>query len=179
LSWAQSDFSSLQQLLPSGQQSSLLAPASGTQSTSPLATAVSQLTQDLKAGNLTAAQSDLSNVQQNLQQAGPQSGTPHDHHHHHHSDADSGRSSNQQNPISHSSANWDRTSSPATSSPHNRPTPRCSKTFHASALRLHREKSPLTLFAAIQRHFHSSGLRISCLSPSPKPPPPISNLFSE
>ena len=41
LSQAQSDFSSLQQLLPSGQQSSLLTPASGTQSGSPLGTAVS------------------------------------------------------------------------------------------------------------------------------------------
>jgi len=101
LSQAQSDFASLQQLLPGGQQSSLLTPASGAQSSNPLATAVSQLAQDLKSGNLTAAQSDFATVQQNLQQAGPQAGAAHGHHHHHHqSDGDSGQSSGQQNPIS-------------------------------------------------------------------------------
>jgi len=100
LSQAQSDFTSLQQLLPSGQQSSLLAPASGAQSSNPLAAAVSQLAQDLKSGNLTAAQSDLATVQQHLQQAGPQSGAAHGHHHHHHSDADSSQSSGQPNSIS-------------------------------------------------------------------------------
>ena len=101
LSQAQSNFASLQQLLPGGQQSSLLTPASGAQSSNPLATAVSQLAQDLKSGNLTAAQSDFATVQQNLQQAGPQAGAAHGHHHHHHqSDGDSGQSSGQQNPIS-------------------------------------------------------------------------------
>jgi hypothetical protein len=101
LSQAQSDFSSLQQLLPGGQQSSLLAPASSTQSSNPLATAVSQLAQDLKSGNLTAAQSDFATVQQDLQQAGPQLGAAHGHHHHHHqSDGGSGQSSGQQSPIS-------------------------------------------------------------------------------
>ena len=77
LSQAQSDFASLQQLLPSRQQSSLLAPASSTQSSNPLATAVSQLAQDLKSGNLTAARSDFATVQQDLQQAGPQLGAGH------------------------------------------------------------------------------------------------------
>jgi outer membrane protein assembly factor BamD (BamD/ComL family) len=101
LSQAQSDFASLQQLLPGGQQSSQLTPVSSAQSNNPLATAVSQLAQDLKSGNLTAAQSDFATVQQNLQQAGPQAGTAHGHHHHHHqSDGDSGQSSGQQNPIS-------------------------------------------------------------------------------
>ena len=101
LSQAQSDFASLQQLLPGGPQSSQLTPASGAQSSNPLATAVSQLAQDLKSGNLTAAQSDFATVQQNLQQAGPQAGAAHGHHHHHHqSDGDSGQSSGQQNPIS-------------------------------------------------------------------------------
>jgi len=101
LSQAQSDFASLQQLLPGGQQSSLLTPVSSAQSSNPLATAVSQLAQDLKSGNLTAAQSDFATVQQNLQQAGPQAGAAHGHHHHHHqSDGDSGQSSGQQNPIS-------------------------------------------------------------------------------
>ena len=100
LSQAQSDFTSLQQLLPSGQQNSLLAPASGAQSSNPLAIAVSQLAQDLKSGNLTAAQSDFATVQQDLQQVGQQSGAAHGHHHHHHSDADSGQSSSQPNSIS-------------------------------------------------------------------------------
>src|SRR5882757_8945857 len=74
LSQAQSDFASLQQLLPGGQQNALLTPASGAQSSNPLATAVSQLAQDLKSGNLTAAQSDFATVRQDLQQAGPQLG---------------------------------------------------------------------------------------------------------
>jgi len=105
LSQAQSDFASLQQLLPGGQQSSQLTPVSSAQSNNPLATAVSQLAQDLKSGNLTAAQSDFATVQQNLQQAGPQAGAAHGHHHHHHqSDGDSGQSSGQSsgqpNPIS-------------------------------------------------------------------------------
>jgi outer membrane protein assembly factor BamD (BamD/ComL family) len=100
LSQAQSDFASLQQLLPSGQQSSLLAPTSGAQSSNPLATAVSQLAQDLKSGNLTAAQSDFATVQQDLQKAGPQLGAAHGHHRHHHSESESGQSSGQQNPIS-------------------------------------------------------------------------------
>src|SRR6266403_3127643 len=101
LSQAQSDFASLQQLLPGGQQRSLLTPASGAQSSNPLATAVSQLAQDLKSVNLTAAQSDFATVQQNLQQAGPHPGAAHgNHHHHHQSDGDSGQSSGQPNPIS-------------------------------------------------------------------------------
>ena len=101
LSQAQSDFASLQQLLPGGQQSSQFTPVSSAQSSNPLATAVSQLAQDLKSGNLTAAQSDFATVQQNLQQAGPQAGAAHGHRHHHHqSDGDSGQSSGQPNPIS-------------------------------------------------------------------------------
>ena len=99
LSQAQSDFSSLQQLLPGGQQNSLLAPTSGAQGSNPLATAVSQLAQDLKSGNLSAAQSDFATVQQDLQQAGSQFRAGHAHHHHH-SDADSGQSSSQPNSIS-------------------------------------------------------------------------------
>jgi hypothetical protein len=100
LSQAQSDFASLQQLLPSGQQNSLLAPTTGAQSSNPLATAVSQLAQDLKSDNRTAAQSDFATVQQDLQLAGPQLGAAHGHHHHHQSESDSSQSSGQQNPIS-------------------------------------------------------------------------------
>ena len=97
---AQSDFSSLQQLLPGGQQSSLLAPASGAQSSNPLATAVSQLAQDMKSGNTTAAKSDLDTVQLDVQQLGQQQGAGSAHHHHHHGGGESSQSSSQQNPIS-------------------------------------------------------------------------------
>jgi hypothetical protein len=100
MSLAQSDFSSLQQLLPGGQQSSLLTPASGAQSSNPLATAVSQLAQDLKSGNMTAIQSDLANVQQDAQQVGQQQGVGSAHHHHHHGSGESSQSSGQQNAIS-------------------------------------------------------------------------------
>lgn len=95
LSQAQSDFASLQQLIPGGQQSSLLTPAASVQGNNPLATAVSQLAQDLKSGNLTAAQSDFATVQQDLQQAGAARG----HHHRHHGGGESSQSSSQQDPI--------------------------------------------------------------------------------
>jgi len=98
LSQAQSDFSSLQQLLPVNQSNSLVGVPSGAQGTNPLATAVSQLAQDLKSGNLTAAQSDLAGVQQDVQQL-HQQGMAHAHHHHHHS-ADDNASSNGQTPVS-------------------------------------------------------------------------------
>ena len=97
---AQSDFSSLQQLLPTGQQSSLLTPASGAQSGSPLANAVSQLAQDLKSGNTAATQSDLATVQQDVQQLGQQQGTGYAHHHHHHGGGESSQSSSEQNALS-------------------------------------------------------------------------------
>ena len=99
LSRAQTDFSSLQQLLPTGQQSSLLSPTSGAQSGSPLATAVSQLAQDLKSGNTAATQSDLSTVQQDVQQLGQQQGAGHAHHHHH-GGGESSQSSSEQNALS-------------------------------------------------------------------------------
>jgi hypothetical protein len=98
-SQAQADFASLQQLLPSGQQASLLSPSSGTQSGNPLAAAVSQLAQDLKSGNLTAAQSDLATVQQDLQQASQQPGATRGQHHRHHG-GESTQSEPQQEPIS-------------------------------------------------------------------------------
>jgi len=99
LTQAQSDFSSLQQLLPVGAQSSTA--TSGAQSSNPLATAVSQLAQDLQSGNISAAQSDLSTVQQDANQASQQQGAgqAHHHHHHHHSDGSS-QSSSEQNAIS-------------------------------------------------------------------------------
>jgi hypothetical protein len=100
LSQAQSDFSSLQQLLPTGQQSSLLTPASGVQSSNPLATAVSQLAQDLKSGNTAATQSDLATVQKDVQQLGQQQGAGQAHHHNHHGGGESSQSSSEQNAAS-------------------------------------------------------------------------------
>jgi hypothetical protein len=99
LSQAQSDFASLQQLLPGGQQPSAVASSSANQGSSPLATAVAQLAQDLKSGNLTAAQSDITAVQQDSQQVGQQQGAGQAHHHHHHGGGSS-QSSSPLDPIS-------------------------------------------------------------------------------
>jgi outer membrane protein assembly factor BamD (BamD/ComL family) len=100
LAQAQNDFSSLQQLLPGSQQNSLLASAATTTGSNPLATAVSQLAQDIKSGNATAAQTDLSNVQQDVQQL-RQHGAGHAHHHHHrHSESDSSQSPSNPTPFS-------------------------------------------------------------------------------
>jgi hypothetical protein len=102
LSQSQSDFSSLRQILPTSQSNSAAASTTAAQSTNPLATAVSQLAQDLKSGNLSAAQSDLPTVQQDVQQIGRQHGSGQAHHHHHHRDAhgDSSQDSGSPGPIS-------------------------------------------------------------------------------
>ncbi len=101
LSQAQSDFASLNQFIPGGQSSSATASATTMPGSSPLATAVAQLAQDLKSGNLTAAQSDIANVQQDVQQVGQKQGTGQaHHHHHHHGGGDASQSSSQQNDIS-------------------------------------------------------------------------------
>lgn len=81
LAQAQSDFSALEQVFPGTQP----ATASGTQvpslTTNPLSQEVSQLGQDLKAGNLPAAQSDFSTLQKDLQQLGGVSTRRYHHHH--------------------------------------------------------------------------------------------------
>ena len=92
LSQAQSDFSSLQQLLPSQPQTTATATQAASQSSNPISQAISQLAQDLKSGNLTAAQSDFSTLQQDVQK---QEGTGSGHHRHH-----AENSSNQQSAIS-------------------------------------------------------------------------------
>lgn len=74
LSAAQSDFATLQQLVP--QNSS----TSSTQNNNPIAQAFNQLAQDLQSGNLSAAQQDYSTIQQDMQS---QSAQMHGHHHHH------------------------------------------------------------------------------------------------
>lgn len=61
LSAAQSDFASLQQLVP--QSSS----TSSSQSNNPIAQAFNQLAQDLQSGNLSAAQQDFTTLKQDLQ----------------------------------------------------------------------------------------------------------------
>ncbi len=78
---AQTDFSALQRLLPSQQQGGTTTSQSTTQLSNPASQTIAQLGQDLKAGNLSAAQSDFSTLQQELQQQGTVSG--HRHHHHH------------------------------------------------------------------------------------------------
>jgi len=95
LSQAQSDFDSLQQILPGNPQNFAVASASGSQSSNPLATAVSQLANDLRSGNVNAAQSDLATVQQDVQQLNQAQGNgrAHSRHHLHSGSGDSSQSS--------------------------------------------------------------------------------------
>jgi outer membrane protein assembly factor BamD (BamD/ComL family) len=100
LSAAQSDFATLTQLDPnlasSSSTSSTSSTAAATSSTAsnPMQQAFAQLAQDLKSGNLSAAQQDFSTIQQAMQSAS----AAHGHHHHHHSESSSESSS--ENPIS-------------------------------------------------------------------------------
>jgi hypothetical protein len=73
LSAAQTDFATLQQLMPQTNSTS------SAQSNNPIAQAFNQLSQDLQAGNLSAAQQDYSTIQQDFQNQGAQM---HGHHHH-------------------------------------------------------------------------------------------------
>jgi hypothetical protein len=74
LSSAQSDFATLQQLMPQNNSTS------SAQSNNPIAQAFSQLSKDLQAGNLSAAQQDYTTIQQDFQN---QAAQMHGHHHHH------------------------------------------------------------------------------------------------
>jgi outer membrane protein assembly factor BamD (BamD/ComL family) len=78
LSAAQSDFTTLQNLLPQSSSASA-------QSNNPIAQAFSQLGTDLASGNLSAAQQDFATIQQDFQNQATQAQTqaPHGHHHHH------------------------------------------------------------------------------------------------
>jgi outer membrane protein assembly factor BamD (BamD/ComL family) len=81
LSAAQSDFATLQKLVPQ-----LNATASSTsQSDNPIAQAFTQLAKDLQSGNLSAAQQDFATIQQDFKNQATQSQTqaPQGHHHHH------------------------------------------------------------------------------------------------
>lgn len=73
LSAAQTDFSTLQQIVP---QPNSNTPA---QAASPLDQEFQQLSQDLQSGNLSAAQQDFANIQQGFQNSPAQL---HRHHHH-------------------------------------------------------------------------------------------------
>jgi outer membrane protein assembly factor BamD (BamD/ComL family) len=95
LSQAQSEFSALQQLLPSQLQTTANTTQSGAQTSNPVAQAISQLGQDLNSGNLTAAQSDFTTLQQDIQQQQATGGGGHHHHFH----AGNSQSSGQQNGI--------------------------------------------------------------------------------
>lgn len=75
LSAAQSDFSTLQQLMPQNTSTT------GTQSNNPIAQAFNQLSQDLQSGNLSAAQQDFATIQQDLQNQAAQGAHGHRHHH--------------------------------------------------------------------------------------------------
>ncbi len=76
LSAAQSDFATLQKLVPKISQ------ASSGQSSNPLLQDFAQLSTDLQSGNLSAAQQDYTNIQQAFQHFSPSSGAPRGHHHH-------------------------------------------------------------------------------------------------
>jgi outer membrane protein assembly factor BamD (BamD/ComL family) len=79
LSAAQSDFTTLQNLLP---QSTAATTAS--QSGNPIAQAFAQLGKDLQSGNLSAAQSDFATIQQDFKNQASQGTQASSGHHHHH-----------------------------------------------------------------------------------------------
>ena len=84
---AQSDLVTLEQNSPylrAGSSTSGTTSGSATASNNPIAQAFNQLAQDLKTGNLTAAQQDFSTIQQDFQNAQSQAQTQGTGHHHHH-----------------------------------------------------------------------------------------------
>ncbi len=91
---AQSDFATLQQ----DRQARFAASSAGTstnsgQSASPIAQDFTQLSTDLKAGNLTAAQGDYTAIVQAFQNQAQGAGLTGGHHHHHRGGGDSSASS--------------------------------------------------------------------------------------
>ena len=91
LSQARNDFSSLQQLLPSQLQNAATVKQSTTPSSSPTSQTFAQLAQDLKTGNLLAAQSDFATLQQDFKQGDAVTG-----HRHHHLPSENSQSTAQQ-----------------------------------------------------------------------------------
>jgi outer membrane protein assembly factor BamD (BamD/ComL family) len=103
LAQAQADFVTLQQSSPLAAQAAAASSAtpaaastsaaSGASSGSPIAQAFNQLSQDLKSGNLSAAQQDFSTIQQDFQNAQAQGQGGGGHHHHIHAESQSSQSS--------------------------------------------------------------------------------------
>ena len=91
LSAAQSDFTTLEQLIPQNSSTS-----SSPQSNNPIAQAFQQLAQDLQSGNLSAAQQDYKTLQQDFQNRSAEGGTQPEavsgRHHHHHEGGNSDQS---------------------------------------------------------------------------------------
>jgi outer membrane protein assembly factor BamD (BamD/ComL family) len=94
LAQAQTDLVTLEQNSPflhAGATASSATGSGASASNNPIAQAFNQLAQDLKAGNVSAAQQDFSTIQQDFQNAQSQVPTQSGGHHHHH--AFSGQSS--------------------------------------------------------------------------------------
>jgi hypothetical protein len=93
---AQADFVTLQRSSPLAAQRATASSSatSGAAGGSPIAQAFNQLSQDLKSGNLSAAQQDFSTIQQDSQNAQTQGQAGAGHHHHHiHAESQSSQSS--------------------------------------------------------------------------------------
>lgn len=87
LAQAQTDLVTLTQNSPflrAGATASTSTGSSGSASNNPIAQAFNQLSQDLQAGNVTAAQQDFSAIQQDFQNAQSQAPAQGGGHHHHH-----------------------------------------------------------------------------------------------
>lgn len=81
LSAAQTDFTTLQSLSPQSSSASSATSSSGSTSSNPIAQEFQELSQALQSGNLTGAQQDYSQLQQDFQSQSSSG----EHHHHHHS----------------------------------------------------------------------------------------------
>jgi hypothetical protein len=123
LSQAQSDFATLTANTPFAQSNQTLTGQTATATTgttngtttatttNPIAQTFTQLSQDLQAGNLSAAQSDYSTIQQDFQQ---QAAAVANHPHHHHHGSGSANSSSSQQGTNSSSSTAGSTSSATT-----------------------------------------------------------------
>jgi outer membrane protein assembly factor BamD (BamD/ComL family) len=96
LAQAQSDLVTLTQNSPflqanaaAGSAAGSAASTGGSASSNPIAQAFNELAQDLRAGNVTAAQSDFSTIQQDFQNAQSQASSQGGGHHHHHASGSS------------------------------------------------------------------------------------------
>jgi outer membrane protein assembly factor BamD (BamD/ComL family) len=93
LSAAQTDFTTLQSLSPqSSSSSSATSSSSSSTSSNPIAQEFQELSQALQSGNLTQAQTDYSQLQQDFQS---QSSSGEHHHHHHESGSSSSSGSSE------------------------------------------------------------------------------------